>query len=375
MLHHGPRRGHRRPRPGALQVRRGVQPTQPAVEHERLERPQLLGAVDDDRHALGRVAELVDVGRDRVHAVDAEVPRRDVPTEQLGERQHEPAHARVDVAVGVDAWRRARRSPGSGRRRPAGTAGPSRRRAPCSVRRRRPWRRRRRSSRRAPAWCGRPCRTGGPTCGTRRGRSRRARSPASVTPRSMRPRSRAASTAHWIDSVPPLVRKPEAVSGPCSSPAVQPTTSDWIRPSDGNARRVERVLVQVHQRGLLGDVVDRRAAVVHEAERPALVPADVVRALGRQIGDDVVDGAAVAGQVHQRIIPLGVIAGRSAADDGLPRAQLVEATAAGRRRRCRSRPRRRPSRRARRWRRPAGLAGEVGRARAARRRPSVRVNA
>ena len=56
-----------------------------------------------------------------------------------------------------------------------------------------------------------------------------------VMPRSIRPRSRAASTAHWIDSVPPLVRNPPAVSGPCSSPAVQPTTSDWICPSDGNA--------------------------------------------------------------------------------------------------------------------------------------------
>ena len=50
----------------------------------------------------------------------------------------------------------------------------------------------------------------------------------SVIPRSARPRSRAARTAHWIDSVPPLVRKPAAVSGPCSRPAVHPTTSDWI---------------------------------------------------------------------------------------------------------------------------------------------------
>ena len=56
-----------------------------------------------------------------------------------------------------------------------------------------------------------------------------------VMPRSARPRSRAASTAHWIDSVPPLVRNPAAVSGPCRSSAVQPTTSDWICPSDGKA--------------------------------------------------------------------------------------------------------------------------------------------
>ena len=41
------------------------------------------------------------------------------------------------------------------------------------------------------------------------------------------PRSRAASTADWIDSVPPLVRKPAAVGGPCSRSVVQRTTSDW----------------------------------------------------------------------------------------------------------------------------------------------------
>lgn len=57
----------------------------------------------------------------------------------------------------------------------------------------------------------------------------------SVMPRSASPRSRAALTAHRIDSVPPEVRNPATVSGPCSSAAVQPTTSDWISPSEGNA--------------------------------------------------------------------------------------------------------------------------------------------
>src|SRR5690606_20354019 len=55
-------------------------------------------------------------------------------------------------------------------------------------------------------------------------------------PRSTRARWRAASTAHWIDSVPPLVRNPAAEAGPLSNLAVQPTTSDWISPSDGKAR-------------------------------------------------------------------------------------------------------------------------------------------
>ena len=54
-------------------------------------------------------------------------------------------------------------------------------------------------------------------------------------PRSARPRSRAASTAHWIDSVPPLVRKPAAVDGACKRSAVHATTSFWIDASDGKA--------------------------------------------------------------------------------------------------------------------------------------------
>ena len=57
----------------------------------------------------------------------------------------------------------------------------------------------------------------------------------SVTPRSALARSRAAFTAHRIDSVPPLVRKPAAESGPWRSSAVHPTTSAWMAPRDGKA--------------------------------------------------------------------------------------------------------------------------------------------
>ena len=57
----------------------------------------------------------------------------------------------------------------------------------------------------------------------------------SVSPRSARPRSRAAFTATRIDSVPPLVKNPDTVSGPFRSDPVQPTTSDWMSRNEGNA--------------------------------------------------------------------------------------------------------------------------------------------
>ena len=159
----------------------------------------------------------------------------DVAAEQLGERQHEAAHARVDVAVGARPTPRARRSPGSGRRRPAGTAVPIRRRAPC---------RSLTAAAIASTSAVQSSRTGVVRIGMSNmwadlwnaawAVSATTISPARM-PRSARPRSRAASTAHWIDSVPPLVRNPAAVSGPCSRPAVHRTTSDWMLPSDGNA--------------------------------------------------------------------------------------------------------------------------------------------
>ena len=54
-------------------------------------------------------------------------------------------------------------------------------------------------------------------------------------PRSDRARSRAASTAHRMLSVPPLVTKPAAPSGPCRRSAVQAHRSDWMAASDGKA--------------------------------------------------------------------------------------------------------------------------------------------
>ena len=72
---------------------------------------------------------------------------------------------------------------------------------------------------------------------------------------------------------------------------------------DGAERRerlgVERVLVQVHRRCGLGDLRGRRAAVVDEPEGAPVGPPHVVGALGRELGDDVVDGAAVLVQRHR----------------------------------------------------------------------------
>ena len=57
----------------------------------------------------------------------------------------------------------------------------------------------------------------------------------STTPRSAAARSRAASTAHRMLSVPPLVRNPAASGGPWRRSAVQAQSSAWISPSEGKA--------------------------------------------------------------------------------------------------------------------------------------------
>ena len=179
---------------------------------------QLLGAVDDHRRALGRVAELVQVDGDRRHAVDPEVPRWDGVAEQLQVGERDPAHARVDVAAdaalgGIAATSsigsitpcgycgaEPRPAPWS-----ASTAAPSRRRRRASRRRRAPARLSRRSSR-AP-FSNAACALAGSTMFGR------------VMPRSAPARSRAALTAISRLSVPPVVRNPAASGPPWTSPA------------------------------------------------------------------------------------------------------------------------------------------------------------
>ena len=168
-----------------------------------------------------------------MHALDAEVPRRDVTPEALGERQHEAAHAGVDVAVGADGCgQRGDRRDGVDdalrvlRRRPDDEHGV------------------RSDGGRHRVDVGRPvvahgCRDDAHVEQVGRlvergvgalGEHDLGCGDAPLDPA----RSRAASTAHWIDSVPPLVRNPAAL-GPCRRSAVQRTTSDWIAASDGNA--------------------------------------------------------------------------------------------------------------------------------------------
>ena len=171
-------------------------------------------------HALRRVAELVDVGRDRVHTIDPEVPR-----------WHRRGRASRRTAARTRPCMRRR---DSSRRRwwpSAAIAGMSST-TPCGY-----W-----GAEPTTSTCSSVTSSAiASTSAVQSSRDRRVRigmsymcadlwnaacadsattiSPAWM-PRSARPRSRAASTAHWIDSVPPLVRKPAAVSGPCSNRAV-----------------------------------------------------------------------------------------------------------------------------------------------------------
>ena len=78
---------------------RPVDARRPVGVEEPLQVPPVGVAVQDHRRALGRVAVLVDVGRDLGDARDPEVPRRHRPAEVLEERQHEAADAAVDVAA------------------------------------------------------------------------------------------------------------------------------------------------------------------------------------------------------------------------------------------------------------------------------------
>ena len=262
--------------PGALQVRRRVEASEPAVEDERLVAPQLLRPVQDDRHALRDVAELVDVGRDRVHAVDPEVPRRHLPAEHLGERQHEPAHAGVDVAVGSHRAASAAMA-GIGSTTPCGYCGAepttstvlsSTHAAMASTSA---------ASRRARA----PCGSGGRTGGRALWNAAWALSATTISRRRM-PRSATPTLAgglHRAQDRLGAAAGEEARRGvaPWSRSAVQPTTSYWIAPSDGNASVFERVLVQVHRGRPFGDLVHARPTVVDHAERPPVLPADVAR--------------------------------------------------------------------------------------------------
>jgi hypothetical protein len=59
--------------------------------------------MQDHGDAFGGVTEFVNVRGNRGDALHAEIPRRHVAAELFGERQHEAAHAAVDVAIGADA--------------------------------------------------------------------------------------------------------------------------------------------------------------------------------------------------------------------------------------------------------------------------------
>ena len=91
-----------RPRPG--HGGGGVEAAEPVRRHEQLLPGELVGAVQDDRDTLGRVAVLVHVGRHGGDARDAKIEGHVQPAQFGQVREEEASHARVDVAQ--DATRR-----------------------------------------------------------------------------------------------------------------------------------------------------------------------------------------------------------------------------------------------------------------------------
>jgi hypothetical protein len=292
-----PRRGHRQARARALQVGRSVEAAEPAVEGPRLVATQLLRAMQDHRCALGRVAELVDVGRDRVHALDPEVPRRHVAAEHLGERQHEAAHAGVDVTVGAD------------------------RRGQCRDRRDRiddalrVLRRRADHEHRALVdRVGHRLDVGRPVVADRHRTDRHAEQVRRLVERGVGRfgdddlaeldaafglAAFAGGDHRALDRLGASARE-EAGRG---VGAVQQGRgpADHLALDRGQRRerdRVERVLVQVQRSGLLGDIVHTLAAVVDHPERTAVLPAGIADPLGDEVAHDLLDRPTGLRQFH-----------------------------------------------------------------------------
>ena len=238
-----------------------------------------------------------------MHAVDAEVPRRTVSSEQLGERQHEAAHAGVDVAVGADrggelgdlgdrvddALRvlRRRSDDEHGVRTDGGRhrldVGPSSPRAPASTAIRMP-------NRCADLWKAAWALSATTICGA-------------VTPRSARPRSRAASTAHWIDSVPPLVRNPAAVVRSVQESGGPPDDLGLdLRRATGTPP-CSRAFSCRNSRAACSATswTDGPPSYTRLNVRPSAQRMSAAR-LARSVADHVVDRASGHRQLHQRII-------------------------------------------------------------------------
>jgi hypothetical protein len=97
VLEHGPGRRHAAGRPCADDGGGEEAPVGPDVDVEVVEGRQLRRAVEHRGRRLGAEAELVHVGRDRVHRRHAEVEGRDVAPDHLHERRQVAADAGVDV--------------------------------------------------------------------------------------------------------------------------------------------------------------------------------------------------------------------------------------------------------------------------------------
>ena len=310
MRHDRPGGRHRQAGPGALQVRRGVEAAEPAVEHERLVAAEVLVPVEHHGRPLRCIAQLVDVGGDRGDARDSEVPLGHVPAEPLGERQHEAAHAGVDVEVD------------------AGLVGHGRELADRIDHALRVLRSRTDHQDRVLVdQRGHRIDVGRPVVLHRYGVDLDAEEVGALVER----RVTALGDDHLgpVDAafvVVPLTggqhgaqdrlgaARGHEAGGVRSVQEVRRPGDDLLLDlSEARERRgVQRVLVEIELRGLLGDLVHRGAAVVDHPEGPAVLPADVTGALADQLGDDVVDRPALLVEcvrVHVVCHVTGVFAG------------------------------------------------------------------
>ena len=97
VLHDCPCGADGRSRLRAEERLRAIDPAGPVVELEHLVAHVRPRAVQDHGRALHRISILVHIRGDRTDACDAEVPRWNLISQTLEEREQEAAEARVDV--------------------------------------------------------------------------------------------------------------------------------------------------------------------------------------------------------------------------------------------------------------------------------------
>ena len=131
------------------------------------------------------------------------------------------------------------------------------------------------------------------------GVSARTISPRSI-PRSARARSRAVLTAIRIDSVPPEVEAGGVITMEQGGHRADHLSLDLAERRDGEG--VERVLVEIHRGGVLGDCVHLGSAVVDETEGTPVLPACVVAAQRPESFEHLVVAESGVGEGHAQTV-------------------------------------------------------------------------